>query len=176
SLKELPTMPTPVLLQSVFKGAGAVTSSTQALTVSANSLLVAYLLASTATVAVLGVSDNVNGPWNPDNTPAGANSVTAGIFTFPGSAAGAITVSFTQTSGSAQLRILLEEWSNVLTVSPLDQIGAHPQGASTSFQTGTTPTTLQNGELILACIFENGSTTPSVFPSGFTPDNPTGQA
>src|SRR6185312_11692615 len=166
-------MATPVLLQSAFKAAGAVTSSTLAFpsNVSANSLLVGYILVSTTTgPPTLAVSDNLNGSYTSAVQGTESTTVDGGIFYLPNAAAGATTVTFSQTSGSAQLRILIQEWSNIVLTSPLDQTVSHQNGLGLNFLTGTTPSTTQNNELILACAFESGNTVPTSVPSGFTAD------
>src|SRR6185437_6796558 len=135
------------LLQSAFKAAGPVTSSTLAFpsAVSANSLLVGYILSSTTTgPPVLAVSDNVNGAYHSDVQGTQSTNMTAGIFSFAGAAAGTTTVTFSQTSGSAQLRLLIQEWSGIKTSAPLDQTASHANGSGTSFLTGTTASTTQN--------------------------------
>lgn len=160
------------LIQSAFKNAGAVTSSTLAYpsSVTAGSLLVGHILAGTGSTAVLAVSDGVNGTYTSAVQGTQGTNVTAGIFYFPNAAAGATTVTFSQTSGSAQLRIIIEEWGGIVTSTPLDKTVSNANGAVTNFQTGTTAATAQSNELVLMTAFETTGTLPNTFPSGTTQD------
>src|SRR5690242_18956388 len=85
------------LLQSAFKGAGAVTSSTLAFpsAVTGGSLLVAHIHAASGTTLTIAVSISVNGTYTSAIQAAlSTANITAGIFFFPNAQAGATTVTF----------------------------------------------------------------------------------
>lgn len=154
------------LLQSAFKAAGAVTSSTLVFPspVTAGSLLIAYVSGG-GSGTTLGASDNVNGAYHQDvilfNSGAG---VTAGIHSFTNAASGTTTVTFTQNL-SAQLRVLIQEWSGIVTSSALDQTASNGNTATSTFSTGTTASTAQTNELALALAAEGtGRTTTANSP------------
>jgi hypothetical protein len=112
------------LLQSNKANPGAVTSSTLAFSsnTTAGSLLMVHVLKAVAN-STLSASDNVNGTYNQDVVQnSTSQSVTSGIFTFPNCAGGATTVTFGGT-GAGQLRVIIEEWSGIVAITPLDQTG-----------------------------------------------------
>lgn len=169
----------PAFVQSAFKAAGSVTSSTLAFpsNVSAQSLKVAHVI-SNNTTGTVGASDNVDGTYNVD---VNLTNVTSGpvdaITTKPNATAGATTVTFT-VSVAAQLRTLIEEFSGVATVSPLDSngVGSTSSGGSqnTSPDSGASVgSTTQAVELVLGNCGLAASQTISAG-SGFTLDAPSG--
>jgi len=158
------------LIQSAFKAAGAVTSSTLVFPspVTPGSLLIAHVHGG-GTGNTLSASDNVNGTYNADvslfNSTAG---VTAGIFSIPGASGGTTTVTFGQTL-NAQLRVLIQEFSGIATSLAIDQTASVQNTATSTFSTGTTSSTAQASELAVALAGE-GNGRATVAGSGYTLD------
>ena len=129
-------------------------------------MLVAYVANSTGT-ATLGASDSVNGTYATavQFGSAGAGT-TVGIFYFLNNASSAKpTVTFTESGGAGPLRVIIEEWSNIITSGALDQVQHNAATTNTTaFQTNATSATSQAVELCLAG--GNTSTSSSVTPTG----------
>jgi hypothetical protein len=122
--------------------------------VTPGSLLVGY--GGTTASRTLGMSDNVNGSYNADITTSGGTG-SAGIFSFPNTAAGTPTVTFTITGGISEMDLIIEEWSGVQTVTPLDKT-ATSSGATVNTGTGGTTATLsQANELCLSFMHLTGN-------------------
>src|SRR6185437_7059091 len=101
------------LIQSAFKAAGAVSSSTLAFpsNITAGSLIVVHIWSGVANTNTSSSSDSKNGA----HTQSAALANAAGSFIcstnfFPNAAAGATTVTFSATA-SGQLRCLIQEFS-----------------------------------------------------------------
>ena len=121
--------------------------------VTSGSLLVAYL-GSFTTARTFSASDSVNGSYNADTS--GLSS--GGIFTFPNSASGTITVTGTISGAASNIGMIVEEWAGILITTPLDQ---HPGGNSgssvTSLAVGPTGALAQSSELVLSMIVLNST-------------------
>lgn len=135
------------------KDAGSTTSTTLAYggAVAAGDLLLAgvYVGAQSRTVTV---TDSVNGSvnWNQDVTQQQtSDGHQIYIFSFPNSAAGTPTVSFSFSSTAATLRVVIASCSGLATSSPLDQT-ASGQGNASTPTTGATATRTVANELLFA--------------------------
>jgi len=138
-------------LQANAASIAGVTSSTTSYTspVSSGSLLVAYFSGSQVTGRTLTVSDSINGSWNQDI--AGNTQASVGIFSFPNTAAGSPTITYTISGAAATLRILIEEWSQVLTSAPKDQTAVKSSPNVTSVTNNATGTLAIPQELVVTC-------------------------
>lgn len=129
--------------------------------VTAGSLLVCYG-GSGAVNTTLTASDNTNGAYNRDSLKSSGQGAVA-ILTFPNAVNGSPSPgpgpTVTLTCGVAsRMVIIIEEWSGVLTVSPLDQIASAFGAAVTTGTGGTTGALAVANELCLtACMLSNAA-------------------
>lgn len=166
------------LLQSAaFNSSGSVSSLAGAFpnNVTAGSLLLAFVATLDVSTNTLGCSDSVNGTYNTDLSPGGSNGMNGAFFSFPNASGGSQpTVTATTTSNSSNMHLIIEEHSTVNTSTPLDQ-KTHFNGANgtTNVETGTTSTTAQADELIIAAVFMTTSEGPTTLTAGgsFTVDS-----
>jgi hypothetical protein len=111
-------------------------------------------------------SDNVNGAYSTD-----ANASSCSICTFPNIAGGAITVTYSISGGNTGCGALVEEWSGITAVTPLDQHTTANATATTTITVGPTGTLSQSAELVLAiCATRNGAGASYAVQSPLSPD------
>lgn len=147
-------MPTPLQSTSAVSGSGGTISvilgtGGTGIPVTAGSMLIAYVGSGT-TGHTASASDNINGAYNSDSLMISSGT----ICTFPNTLGGTITVTG-NVPGTSVMGIIVEEWPNIATASPLDQKQANSGSAATTGTTGTTPTLAQAQELVVAMMALN---------------------
>lgn len=161
---------TPTLIQSVAPAAvGGSTTINASLTgvTAGNTLIIAGCLSTNGT-ATITFSDGTNTYTNCQATTNDGTTLSIRTGFASNIAGGNVTVTVTSTV-SGTMRAMLQEWSNLVSVSPLDQT-AHGGGTSgTAVSTNATGTLSQSGELVVCYAFTNVSETWTVG-TGFTPD------
>jgi hypothetical protein len=120
--------------------------------VGSGSLLVGYV-ACGGSLKTLTCSDSRNGTWGAANV---LSNGACGIFTFPNAAAGATTVTAT-VSTAVGVVVIIEEWSGVQALTPLDQTANQHGGQNPSASTGTTAPLAQVNELACAIMSLTGN-------------------
>jgi len=138
--------------------------------VTPGSLLVCYA-GSTAATRTFTASDGVNGSYNNDIASNGGAGSCA-ILTFPNTASGTPTITLTISGAGTEIDAIIEEWSGVQTVTPLDKTVASSGATVTTGTGGTTATLSQTNELCISMLHLNGAggtTTPFAAQSPFTP-------
>jgi hypothetical protein len=134
-------------------------------TTAGNTLLACAMSVSAGTISY---SDGTN-TWVIDNSNSGGGFVckTGRASNIAG---GNVTVTASCTA-SGNFRFLLQEWSNVLGASPLDQVAVGQGSGTVNVTTGATGTLSQSGELVVCYAFSNaGSPSTWTLGSGFTQD------
>lgn len=114
------------------------------------SMLVAYVCSPT-TGRTCGCSDNVNGTYNTDVALVSSG----GIFTAPDNGGGAVTITGTLSGAAGQICMIIEEWSGIALIAPLDKTTTNTAATQTSGNTGTTTTLSASTDLALAMMVLN---------------------
>jgi len=152
------------LVQTMAQSSGGyVTSFTLAYTsnITAGSLLVLGLTAGN-TDTLVSVVDNNGNTWNLAVTQIG-NVRQSWLYYAANANAGATTITVTYTSGTyPDSSAIAREYSGIKTVSPLDVTASASDGATavTTHSTGTTATTSQASELVIAFCGSEGNPDP----------------
>ncbi len=103
-----------------------------------------------------------------DVSGTAASTAHAGLWSALNIGAGANTVTVNPPGNDTYISCVASEYSGVATTSALDRTASN-SGNSTTPTSGTTATTTQAAELVIACLSHNGSAATGIdLPSGYT--------
>ena len=150
-------------------GTGSSIATAYGSNVTAGSLLICAIRGGTA-AATFSVTDNNANTWHeiPSSPQADGGTDDVDLWYAANANAGATTVTVTITQiGTHTTRYVIEEYSGVATVSPLDQknTSGSPSGSNMSVSTGGT--LAQANELALTTM-ETGTAGTNTLPTGYT--------